>query len=346
MKPDTGERELVFKLLQENSTLGQIAQYLKRKGLHHSAGSWDELFDKRVLKALEEKQLTREDLIELIRLAEEYGNQHVFLYRTSQKRGLELMDKARVESSLDRMGLSSLVSRPRILDQPSSPTITDVRLDSDDGGNSLVAKVVERRAYQRFVDQRTEGEFLLRRYRELKVRAVNLFKLHGDGLLELRIYSHINSSDYRDDVAGMWNRLSFLLSPSEFKQVSIGSAKTNLWKNRGSLGSVLRYSDSMLRNPLGTVLLASTGSEQASLFDDDGASKSLDEFLKYKAYCDASNVWWLKGGGKKAEDEFDMLPSKDVHVLLKGALNEFVVTAKSSKQDYEYVLDQLKRNNK
>src|SRR5216683_7064189 len=110
MKPDTGERELVFKLLQENSTLGQIAQYLKRKGLHYSAGSWDELFDKRVSKALEEKQLTREDLIELICLAEEYGNQHVFLYRASQKRALELMDKAGVESTLNKMGLSSLMS--------------------------------------------------------------------------------------------------------------------------------------------------------------------------------------------------------------------------------------------
>src|SRR5438034_6263403 len=130
MKPDTGERELVFKLLQENSTLGQVAQYLKRKGLHYSAGSWDELFGKRVSRALEEKE---------------------------------------------KMGFSSVVSRPRILDQPSSPSLTDVRWEE-----SLVAKVVEKRTYQRFVDQRVEGDFLVRRYRELTVRAVNLFKLHDD----------------------------------------------------------------------------------------------------------------------------------------------------------------------
>src|SRR2546430_7031758 len=109
MKPDTGERELVFKLLQENSTLGQVAQYLKRKGLHYSAGSWDELFGKRVSKAIEERELTREDLIELIRLSEEYGTQHVFLYVTSQKRASSLIDKKRVESLLEKMGFSSLV---------------------------------------------------------------------------------------------------------------------------------------------------------------------------------------------------------------------------------------------
>ena len=341
MKPDTGERDLVFKLLQENSTLGQVVQYLKRKGLRYSAGSWDELFGKRVSKALEEQELTREDLIELIRLSEEYGTQHVFLYVTSPRRAAQLFDKASVESSLEKMGLSSLIGRPRILDQPSSPTLTDVRLDE-----SLVAKVVERRIYHRFVDQRTEGDFLVRRYRELAVRAVNVFRLGNDGLLELRIYRHENSSDYRNDVAKMWNLLGFLFPPSDFKELSIGKAKTHLWKNRNSLKSVLRYSDSTLRNALGTALSASTGSEQQSLFDDQGASNSLDEFLRYKAYCDTSNVWWLKGGGKRSENEFDMLPSKDVHVLLKGGINEFALTTKCSKQDYEYVIDQLRRSNK
>lgn len=346
MKPDTGERELVFKLLQENATLGQCAQYLKRKGLHYSAGSWDELFGKRISKALEAQELSREDLIELIRLSEEYGTQHIFLYATSQRRASELMNEERVRSLLEKAGLSQLIDRPRILDQPSSPAIADIRTDSNAGSRSLVAKMVEKRTYRRFVDERPEGEFLVRRYRELAVRAVNLFRLGEDGLLELRIYSHVSSSDYRDDVNRMWSRLSFLFSPSDFKELAISKAKTNLWKNRKALASTLRYSDSSLRNPLGTVLSASTGDEQASLFDDDGATRSLDEFLKYKAYCDTSNVWWLRGGGKKADNEFEMVPSKDVHVLMKGALNEFAVTAKCSKQDYEYVIDQLRRNNR
>jgi hypothetical protein len=346
MKADAGERELVFKLLQENSTLGQVAQYLKVKKLHFSAGSWDELFDKRVSKSLEQNELTREDLVELIRLSEEHGGQHIFLYGTSRKRAISLMDQGTVESSLNKMGHSSLVNHPRILDQPSSLTITDVRLAQEGHSRSLVAKVVERRTYQRFVDQHSEGDFLIRRYRELAVRAVNLFRLTQDGLLELRIHSHINSSDYRNDVAKMWNFLGFLFPPNEFKELSIGNAKTNLWKNRLSLKSVLRYSDSSLRNALGTTLSASTGSEQTSLFNDQGASNSLDVFLDHKGYCDMSNVWWLKGGGKRAENEFDMIPSRDVHVLLKGALNEFALTAKCSKQDYEYVLSQLRRNNK
>src|SRR5260370_1040505 len=332
MKPDTTERDLVFKLLQANSTLGQVAQHLKRKGLHYSAGSWDEMFGKRVGKALEEKELTREDLVDLIRMTEEYGTQHVFLYSTSRERSSAIMDRERVGSSLEKMGLSSLVKRPRSLDQPSSPTITDVRFDLDGKNQTLIAKVVERRSYQRFVDQRTEGNFLIRRYRELAVRAVNVLRLSDSGLLELRIYTHDNSSDYRNDVTKMWNLLSFLFSPRDFKQVSIGKAKTNLWKNRYSLKSILRYSDSTLRNTLGTALSASTGSEQASLFDDQGASKSLDEFLRHRAYCDTSNIWWLKGGGNTSHNEFYSLPSRGVHVFLRGARKTIVVGAHRTKQ--------------
>ncbi len=340
MKPGTGESDLVFKLLQENATLGQVIQYLKDKRLRSSAGSWDQLIRERLSPALESGDLSREDLVELVRLSEEYGTQHVFLYRTTARKAAQLVEKGRVESELHKMGFGSLVDRPRIVDQPSSLIITDVRV-----GASLVAKAVETRTYQRFVDQRVEGDFLVKRYRELKVRAVNLFRLSDDGILELRIYTHENSSDYRDDVAKMWNLFGFLVSPGHFDELSIGKAKTNLWKKRNALKFVIRYSDSTLRNALGTALSASTGSEQQSLFDDQGASNSLDEFLKHKAYCDTSNIWWLKGGGKQSKDEFDVLPSRDVHVLLKGSSNELVVTAKCSKQDYEYVLDQLRKYN-
>jgi hypothetical protein len=259
MKQDTAERELVFKLLQENATLGQCAQYLKRKGLHYSAGSWDELFDKRVTKALEDENLKREDLVELLRLSEEHGNQHIFLYKTAESRASTLIDNDTVASRLREIGMSSLLTGPRILDQPSSPTIVDVRVEPDGHRAALVAKVVERRAYQKFIDQRSEGDFVVRRYRELTVRAVNLFRLRADGVLELRIFAHENSSDYRGDRTKMWNLFSFLFSPGDFKEFPLNKVKTKLWKNRKALEQVLRYSDSTLRNTLGTVLSGPPG---------------------------------------------------------------------------------------
>jgi hypothetical protein len=88
------------------------------------------------------------------------------------------------------------------------------------------------------------------------------------------------------------------------------------------------------------VLSAATGfSEQGSLFDDQGAALSLDAFFEHHGYCDSSNIWWLKSS------EEPPIPSKDVHVLLSGATNEFAVTARCSREDHEYVLRQLLGNN-
>ena len=139
--------------------------------------------------------------------------------------------------------------------------------------------------------------------------------------------------------------MALILPRRDFKELPILKAKNNLWRNREKLRSILRYSDSSLRNPQGTVLTAATGAEQMSLFDDVGASRSLDEFLKYDAFCDSSNVWWLKGNTPKNIASL-AVPSKDVHMFLSGAPHEFALTAKCSKQDYEYVLDQIRRNNR
>jgi hypothetical protein len=346
MKVPAAERDLIFALLQEHGTVGELSLFLKIKGLHYSASSWDEMLRGRISKYLDEEKLVRADLVEMLRMSEEHGSQHIFLYQAQSVRAARtIADQKRVISILEGLGLAFLIQEPRILDKPRTPTITDVRWERGKQLESLVLKVVTQRQYRRFVDERSEGDYFIRRYRGVNVRAVNLFRLLSDGFLELRISSHENSSDYRADLAAMWNMMELILPRRDFKELPILKAKNNLWSSREKLKSILRYSDSSLRNPQGTVLSAATGAEQMSLFDDVGASRSLDEFLKYDAYCDSSNVWWLKGNAPKNIASL-VVPSKDVHVFLSGAPHEFALTAKCSKQDYEYVLDQIRRNNR
>jgi len=49
-KPDARERQLVYPLLQESATIGEISAYLKRRDVPHSAGSWEDLLNKRISK--------------------------------------------------------------------------------------------------------------------------------------------------------------------------------------------------------------------------------------------------------------------------------------------------------
>ena len=77
---------------------------------------------------------------------------------------------------------------------------------------------------------------------------------------------------------------------------------------------------------------------EADLADDDGTTSSLDAFLDHEAYCEEQNVWFkeLPGG----------LPGRDIHVLLKGQINEFALTARCDRSEFDYVLNEIRILNK
>jgi hypothetical protein len=344
-KPHPDELKLLFKLLQENATLGEVSHFLKGRGLHYSAGSWEYLFENRLATAVESGELAREDLIDLLRLTEEHGKQHVFLYKCSRAEALALQAEPRVNTLLATMGLAAVKTKPRILDQPRHLTVTDVRWEGQPGEQSFVFKVVKQRKHTVFVGEFEEDGFLVRRYRQTTVRAVNLFKLRPDGMLELRIFSHTNSSDYRSDVQEMWQVVGEILPRAQFTEFSIADAKTTLWAQRSAIKDIVSFSDSRLTNRKGTRLLAATATEEVSLYDDAGATESIEVFLRHDAHCESLNIWWLAPRTKNGDVDSTKVPSRDTHMMLPRSLNEFALPSKCAGDDYEYAFSQLRKFN-
>jgi hypothetical protein len=335
----TKDLDGILRLLRENANMGEIALELRKRNLPFSASGWDELFSKRIVPAVKKGTLARPELIEWLRDAEEYGRQHVFLYECSKVAAAQVVNENVVKRELDRLGRPDLLTNPRIMETPAEPTIVDVRFEQGLYGRALVVKVVETRVHEKLVDEReaTEGKRIIREYEIVSTRAVNVARVHEDGFAELRVYSHRNKTDYTAERNELWSRCNVLVPKKHFNEVSIGKAKRNLWQNRRALGKLLRYSSSFLRDASGTVLTAASGSAQQSLFDVAKAEKSLDAFWDDDATCDRSNVWWIKG---------DPEPSRDIHVMLSGSVNELAVTTHCNRGDYDYVLDQLRRANK
>jgi hypothetical protein len=344
-KPNPEELKLLFKLLKENATLGEVSQFLKGRGLHYSAGSWEYLFENRLVSAVESGKLTREDLIDLLRLSEEHGKQHIFLYKCTRAEAAALQDAPRVNALLTTMALSGVKAKPRILDQPRHLTVTDVRWEGEPGQQSFVFKVVKQRKHTEFVGEFEQDGFLVRRYRQTTIRAVNLFKLSPEGMLELRIFSHTNSSDYRSDALEMWQVVGEILPRAQFTEFSIADAKTTLWAQRSSIKDIVSFSDSRLTNSKGTRLLAATATEEVSLYDDDGATESIEVFLRHNAHCESLNIWWLAPRTENGDVDSTKLPSRDTHMMLPRSVNEFALPSKCTEDDYEYAFSQLRKFN-
>lgn len=228
------------------------------------------------------------------------------------------------------------MDQPPILERPNQLTLADVRVEQVHSGNRVVVKAIETRQYRKFISEERDGNRITRTYEEMEERAVNVARLLPGGLLEMRIQSH-TGGEYGSQVADFWSLINPLLPQLKFLSHSVSPAKRFLWTHRKTLAAKIRYSDSRLRNAKGTVLSAATGAVQASLYDDAKAAESIDSFLTGDALCDKTNVFWLKGANG--------IPSKDIHLLLDGGINEFVVTATCTKADYEYVFDELNKAN-
>lgn len=329
--------ETVLNLLAEATSLDVVREFLRRKGLFHTAGSWKDMREKRLVPYLNEFKITLEELVVLLNSSEECGDQHIFLHHCTPENAIAMMDRARSYATLRANGLAHLVDGPDMHRMPAAPTIVEVRWESADVDLSMLIKIAEVRVRRTLLRERTLNGKFIKIYSDEPVRAVNVAKLHRTGLLELRIQSRDNTTKYDADHTRFVRNLSLFFPSSQFGDTSLSTAKDTMWARREELKDLIRYTDASVIDEQGNRIKAATGSSKNDL-SDSAAGKSVDFVLQEdeNAYCTESNLWFVKS---------EHLPSP-VHVLLNGAPNEFAITKKCSEADYEYVLNQIRHFNR
>lgn len=327
--------EALMKLLSEVTSIGVVSDFLRSKNLAHSAGSWDELREKRLKRALQAGSVTMDELKHLLAEAEEFGRSHTFLYKCTRAAAAPFLDRGKVASVAAGLGLEASLGVGQVLDQPNEPHIASIRLEEDGRGTSLVLKIVEKRTRHKYVGERIEGKKLLAEWDISEARAVNVVRLFSFGVLEVRIASHQNSTRYDGDVTRVLRLVRPFLQGLHMDEFSLGKTKIKLWENRKDYAEIVRFSQQTLRNAAGSTLSGSARSEEKDIRNDKSLSAGLGAFWKTgETYCESSNIYWIAGK--------DALPSKEIHLILPELRNEFAVPAACSKQDYEYVFDQLR----
>jgi hypothetical protein len=333
--------EQLIALLEKTCSLAEVSFVLKAHGVHFSGGSWKQMRDQRIDPALKSGDLPVSALLKLLRDSEEFGNQHVFLYQTSKVNAANLVNSEDLANRLKTIGRTDLLKEPNLLAKPKTRGWADARIENGPNGPTLILKAVEAKAYYKLKEayDENDGEYRVKRYCRVVLRAVDVLRVHSDGFTELRLQSQECVSDYSEDVSHAWNFFAPLVSRFQFKDLSISKAQQRLWANRAMLKEQLRYSDSRLRDSKGVVLTAATGAVQDSLFDNEHAAKSIDAFWDGDTTCDKSNMWWLKSEHPSG------IPSRHIHIRIAGAVNEFAIPGQCNREDYEYVLAQIRKAN-
>lgn len=334
MTKELKKTKLIVDLLSQTTSLLVVSEFLKSKGLPHSAGSWDNVLNKRILPAIANHHITNDDLVTLLRSVEECGHQHVFLYKCPRNTAPGLMDKVRISSALKKMGLEDLLEAPRVLEQPPEPQVVDVRWETANVDLSLTIKEINTRKFKKFIGTEQHDGRIHEIYGIVEERAVNLAKIHKDGLLEIRIASISSNTKYATEIHRFLNHISSIIPIDAFSELSLSNVKDRLWTERASLQKFIRYSDSTVRDEAGNILRAVTGSVKTDLSANPAVGQSLDYLLDQdkNAYCEGANIWF-----KQSNDI-----SIETHVLLTGDSNEFVLPGHCSEGDYNHVLSQLR----
>jgi hypothetical protein len=329
--------QLIMELLEQTTSKEVFSSFLKGKGLHYS-GSWSDLLEKRAIPYIDQGKVKVDELVKLLADSDEYGRQHIFLYKIKADL-FQNLKKDKLLPVLVEKNLDSVISEPLILDKPNIPTISSIRWENNE--SALILKVISSTSKYESVSEETIDDYFIKKYRKISSRSVNVIKINDNGLVEVRISSKSNSIRYFEDVADLLRMFTGIIPVKEIfsSPVNLLVAKNKLWEDKSELSDIIRFSDATLRNEKGTTLKGATGTKEADLTEDETVTKSLNNFLDGDAYCSSNNIFF-----KTIENA--STPSKEIHVLMSGEINEYAITVYCKKYDYNYVLNELIKFNK
>jgi hypothetical protein len=331
-------------LLKKNSSINAVSDYLKKHSVTpYSAGSWPELVDSRLKPALDRGDLTRKDILQLLVDSEEYGRQHVFLYKCQSTETSHLLSESVVRQRLAALDLAALCDRPRIVEKPKGLQLVDVRHEQTGADKALIIKAVNLRKRRNLITREELNDLEILTYRWEEDRAIYVLRLSQTGFTEVRIQSYKNAIDYVQDAEDFFAKCIGVIDRFKFEDISLARARLYMIKNRKTLTKIVRFGENTLRSRKGGNVNVVTSDWAKNMYEDDEElDSSVESFLskgKGKSICDTVNCTWLRSS-------VTGVPLSDIHTLIKGANNEFVVVPQCERSDYEYVLAKITSFNK
>ena len=330
------ERGVAFDLLRKNSTLQAVSKYLDNKGLPASSPSWPIVFE-RLASMLVDGRLERSDLLRMLRDAEEYGRQHIFLHSCNKREAIALLNETTLAANLAKLDLTEIAEKPKIVGSVKGLQLVEARIDTPKRGmRALVIKAVDVHSYRERESKVVDGDREIETYLWQHDRVVDLISVREDGLLEVRIQSRRNAVKYEDLAENLFAKATGIIERIKFPAISLAKARIMLIQKRTQMGHIVRFADNQLRDKEGNSISMASGSRQQELYTKGSASdKAVDGFLSVGTpMCDEIDCFWIT---RKGSPE----PSTELHTLIGGANHEFALTAQCDRKDYEYALAQI-----
>ena len=293
------------------------------------------MINNRLRPALDAGEITLMELADFLASAEEHGKQHVLLYSLRKNDTDRLFKPGYISSVCASEARFPDFNSRSIISIPNNPTIAEIRSDSVAGEEAIIVKVIEKR-HVRDENSYKEWEEAGKLYTSVDTRpyrAANVVRIRRSGLCEVRIHSHMNAYEYDIEARALLNSLDPLVHSAKLSPNSLHDARQFVCEpthRKKAMGMYDVKHTEHLDMSNGRLRPSISGAG-ASMLSNPGLVGAMDAYQKANATVHRAGLTVRAG----------MTLRRGLNLGLSGADNEFFLTAKVTRDEYEFVLETL-----
>jgi hypothetical protein len=327
-------------LAEELCTSDQIKTLLRtRKGEENvrlTAESKEDLVQRNLRDAVAGKAIDIAQIFDLIRLAEENGNQHIFYYRPKSKRIGEALTSAAVAGQLwGANWVNSVAQFPAIRLKPDAFIYSDFRT-LPKKPKDWILKIYGQKEITRFTGKTEQrGTSIWREYVPESLRIVLLARWNSPDLLEIRVQRNESRRRLDEWSQVVWKMLSPALVQSQFNSWDLKNGMKRIILEHADHADTYTFRDARIDDK-GVHASFQAESDDGDLFASERSITAIKSYVEAEGDCKGLAVTWLA----KPESA----PKEEIRTLLGAkSTGEMIVSGHCLPEDLDYVTDQLRR---
>jgi hypothetical protein len=342
-------------LVKDFATIEQIQNLLRtRKGEVRITGeNKDQIVDRNLREAIDNRTIDIDQVFDLIRDAEENGNQHILYYQAKTRAIGEALAFDNLAPRFFGANWADKLESdfPQIKLKPNDFKISDFRR-LPKKPKDWILKIYGQTIIEKLTtEQEPEGTTALwRKFNYEELRIVLMARWNSPDLLEVRV----QRDSSRRRVEGWHNTVWETLKPhvvrSQFEPWTLSKGMKNLVAKHTGNEKVYNFRDAKVIDKADIHVTFQAYSDARTLFESEATSESLQGYLDAKSEWDGITVTWLpQTNNIPAKETRTLLGVKQTQDLRKRVgeqSNEMIVQAHCSAEDLDYVPGQLRSFNK
>jgi hypothetical protein len=333
------ELEETLSLVEQLCTAEQVKDLLRtRKGekdVRITAESKEDLVRRNLKTAITAGSVALEKVFDLIRLAEENGDQHIFYYQPHNRKMAEgLTFDSVAKQILGSRWQKQVTQFPTIRLKPSDYRISDFRALTKKPAD-WVLKVYGHTVITTATGKTEErGNSIWREYVEEPLRIVLIARWNSPDLLEIRVQRDESRRRIEEWKKRIWEILSPALVAGNFDEFEIKHAMKRIILEHEKNKKIYTFRDAAI-DDMGVHANFQAYSDQGDLFASQRSIDAIESYLKATGDCKGLTVTWFARP--------TAAPLEEIKTLLGvRAANEVIFPSHCLPGDMDYVTDQLR----